>query len=158
MSSRLGVTLDRVPGLQPPPGVTPNFVNPENYQNTLIAALTIFLPIATIITAAKLYTGAFIVKSIAWEDCKYSLPLLEKHLLIRLQMFLLQHGYGITYTISITVRGPSMSCSYSYLLWKVGYVAFTDLFAITLQYGNGVHQWNVPLSNVFEFLKASILQ
>ena len=112
MSSPPGVPLDRVPGLQPPPGVTPNFVNPENYQNTLIAALTIFLTIATIFTAAKLYTRAFIVKSIAWEDCKYSLPLLEQHLLIHLQMFLLQHGYGITYTISITVRGPSISYSY----------------------------------------------
>ena len=112
MSPPPGVPLDRVPGLQPPPGVRPNFVNPENYQNGIIAALTVFLTIATIFTAAKLYTRAFIVKSIAWEDCKYSLPFLEKHLLIYVQMFLLQHGYVITYTISITVRAPSMSYTY----------------------------------------------
>ena len=89
MSLPSGVPLDRVPGLQPPPGVIPNFVNPENYQNKVIAECTIFLTIATIFTAAKLYTRAFIIKSIAWEDCKYRLSLPEKHLLIYLQMCLL---------------------------------------------------------------------
>ncbi len=77
MSLPPGVPLDRVPGLQPPAGVTPNFVNPENYQKKLIAAYTVFLTIATVCTAAKLYTRAFIVKSIAWEDCEYSLRLPE---------------------------------------------------------------------------------
>lgn len=76
MSLPSSVPLDRVPGLEPPPGVVPNFVNPENYQNKIIACLTVFLAIATIFTAAKLYTKAVIVKSIAWEDCKYQ-PLLE---------------------------------------------------------------------------------
>ncbi len=77
MSLPPGVPLDKVPGLQPPPGVSPNFVNPENYQNKIIASYTVFLTIATIFTAARLYTRAVIVKSIAWEDCKYSLPLPE---------------------------------------------------------------------------------
>ncbi|KAK0508429.1 hypothetical protein JMJ35_009513 [Cladonia borealis] len=110
MSLPPGVPLDRVPGLQPPPGVRPNFVNPENYQNKVIAECTVFLTIATVFTAAKLYTRAFIIKSIAWEDYV------------------------------------------SFVAW-VGYVAFTGLYATSLQYGIGVHQWNVPLSNVFEFLK-----
>ena len=35
-------------------------------------------------------------------------------------------------------------------------MAFVGLFASTLQYGNGVHQWDVPLSNVYEFGKVSI--
>ena len=71
MSIPPDVPLDRVPGLEPPPGVNPDFVNPENYQNKIIACLTVFLAIATIFTAAKLYTKAVIVKSIAWEDCRY---------------------------------------------------------------------------------------
>ena len=74
-----GVPVDRVPGLQSPPGVSPSFVNPENYQNKIIAACTVFLTIATIFTAAKLYTKAVIVKSVVWEDCKCSLPSSRKH-------------------------------------------------------------------------------
>lgn len=71
MSTPPDVPLDRVPGLQPPSGVIPNFLNPENYQDKIVACLTVFLAIATIFTAAKLYTKIVIVKSIAWEDCKY---------------------------------------------------------------------------------------
>ena len=54
MSLASGIPLDRVPGLEPPPGVVPNFVNPENYQNKVIACLAVFLAIATFFTAIKL--------------------------------------------------------------------------------------------------------
>ena len=71
MSLPQGVPLDRVPGLQPPPGVIPNFVDPENYQGKIIASNVVFLALATIFTAAKLYTRAVIVRSVRWEDCEY---------------------------------------------------------------------------------------
>ena len=32
-------------------------------------------------------------------------------------------------------------------------VVITALSALTLQYGNGIHQWNVPLSKVLQFFK-----
>ena len=64
---------DRVPGLRPPPGVTPDFVNPEKYQNTIIATLVICLTVATIFTALLLYVKVFVIKSTALEDCEYRL-------------------------------------------------------------------------------------
>ncbi|CAF9925595.1 MAG: hypothetical protein ALECFALPRED_003175 [Alectoria fallacina] len=100
-----GVPLDQLPGLTPPPGVTPNFVNPDNEQATIIATLAVCLPVATLFTALRMYSKIFIIKSIALED------------------------YA------------------SVIAWAI-YVAFVALSAITLQYGDGIHQWDVPLSNI----------
>ncbi|MCJ1458810.1 hypothetical protein MMC28_009184 [Mycoblastus sanguinarius] len=63
-----GVPLDQLPGLDPPPGVTPDFVNPDNYQSTIIATMTVCLTVATLITALRLYTRLFIIKSFHLED------------------------------------------------------------------------------------------
>lgn len=62
--------LDRLPGLKPPPGVTPNFVNPDNYQGSIIAIIVICLTPATIVTAVRVYTKLVIIKSFGLEDCK----------------------------------------------------------------------------------------
>ena len=66
-----GVPLNQIPGLQPPPGVVPNFINPESYQSTIIATLTVCLATATLFTILRLYSKVFVIKSIALEDCKY---------------------------------------------------------------------------------------
>ena len=63
--------MDQMPGLKPPPGVTPNFINPVNYQNTIVATLAVCLTVATLFTALRLYSKIFIIKSVALEDCKY---------------------------------------------------------------------------------------
>lgn len=65
-----GVPLDQLPGLAPPSGVTPNFIDPDNYQNTIIATLVVCLTMATLFTALRLYSKVFIIKSIALEDCE----------------------------------------------------------------------------------------
>ena len=65
-----GVPLEKVPGLKPPPGVTPNFVNPENYQSSILALQTICLVLATVFTALKIYTKLFLIKSLGSEDCE----------------------------------------------------------------------------------------
>ena len=59
-----------IPGLQPPPGVTPNFVNPYNqskYTPTMVATL---LPVATAVVWIRMYTKIRLIKSHGWEDCK----------------------------------------------------------------------------------------
>ena len=66
-----GLSLNQLPGLQPPPGVVPNFINPENYQSTIIATLTVCLTTATLLTLLRLYSKVFVIKCIVLEDCKY---------------------------------------------------------------------------------------
>lgn len=38
---------------------------------------------------------------------------------------------------------------------QAGLVALTTLTSVRLNFGFGIHQWNVPLSKVFEFYKVS---
>ncbi|MCJ1263640.1 hypothetical protein MMC22_003510 [Lobaria immixta] len=57
-----------ITGLKPPPGVTPNFVNPYNeskYTATIVASL---LPVATIFVWIRLYTKVCLIKSHGWDD------------------------------------------------------------------------------------------
>ena len=70
MDLPLGVPLDRLPGLKPPPGVTPNFINPHNYQSKIIAVVSVCLTVATLVTALRLYTKVFLIKSVKSEDCE----------------------------------------------------------------------------------------
>lgn len=57
-----------IPGLQPPPGVTPNFVNPHNIANYTVTLVAILLPIATAFVWIRIYTKIRINKSHGWED------------------------------------------------------------------------------------------
>ena len=64
------------------------------------------------------------------------------------------HGYALVHLVSSPVlMAISPLRSSNFLLVKVGFVAYTALAISTLQYGNGVHQWDVPLSNVLQFGK-----
>ena len=68
-------SLDQGPALQPPLGVIPNFIDPENIQSTIIATLAVTLGAAIFFTAVRIYTKAFILNSIALEDCNSPLSL-----------------------------------------------------------------------------------
>ena len=56
-----------LPALPPPPGITPNFVNPPNLRAPAWSALQLVL--ATIAVAVRLYTKRFIVRRMLAEDC-----------------------------------------------------------------------------------------
>lgn len=61
------------PGLEPPPGVIPNFTNPPDTQRTaFIVTLVLCLSVTSVFVPLRLYTKLFIVKKPQWEDCKYS--------------------------------------------------------------------------------------
>lgn len=59
------------PGLDPPPGVTPNFVDPETRAPYAIIAHTIALSLATIFVAMRMYTKIWITRSPGWDDCEF---------------------------------------------------------------------------------------
>lgn len=57
--------------LPPPPGVTPNFIDPYSIGDGLKAAGILFVVLTTLSTALRLYTKLLIIKTHGWEDCKF---------------------------------------------------------------------------------------
>lgn len=62
--------LSKIPALKPPPGVTPNFENPENFFGTIIGTIVVCLTLTTFLAWTRIYTRLFITKSISWDDCQ----------------------------------------------------------------------------------------
>ncbi len=59
------------PALQPPPGLTPNLVNPSStFQQALVAVYVTSFILTSIVVPLRLYTKIFIVRSWALEDCE----------------------------------------------------------------------------------------
>ena len=58
------------PGLKPPPGILPNFVDPPSQFERNIAVNSLCLIIATICVFIRAYTRICIMRSYGWEDCK----------------------------------------------------------------------------------------
>ncbi|MCJ1241754.1 hypothetical protein MMC14_009760 [Varicellaria rhodocarpa] len=54
--------------LQPPPRVTPSFVNPYSLQPTLMAVFTFYLAITAVTTLLRMYTKLYITKTPGWGD------------------------------------------------------------------------------------------
>lgn len=64
-------TLEQIlegPGLEPPPGVLPNFIDPQSQSAANLACNIICLTVATICVAIRIYTRFVITKSHGWED------------------------------------------------------------------------------------------
>lgn len=59
------------PGLEPPPGVLPNFVHPQSQTGANLACNILCLTLATICVAIRLYTRFVITHSHGWEDCEF---------------------------------------------------------------------------------------
>lgn len=58
--------------LPPPPGVIPNFTNPQSIGYRLIIAAVIFPAIALIFLSLRIYTKRWILKQLLLDDCKLS--------------------------------------------------------------------------------------
>ena len=59
------------PALAPPPGVKPNFVNPDNLAHPGLAVLQ--LTIATLVVLMRTYTKLGVLRKMQAEDCEYLL-------------------------------------------------------------------------------------
>ena len=60
------------PGLKPPPGVIPNFIDPPSEAHWVYVVLPICLAVSTPFVLIRLYTAFFILKSHGWADCAYN--------------------------------------------------------------------------------------
>lgn len=65
---------DLKPAIKPPPGVTPNFVNPSSDGYVTIVVLAIFLAITTPVVILRMYIRYFVNRRLWWDDCE--MPLL----------------------------------------------------------------------------------
>ncbi|ERF68929.1 hypothetical protein EPUS_09506 [Endocarpon pusillum Z07020] len=63
-----GVSLSEIPALQPPPGVTPNFTNPESQAHGVMIANGIITAVMLVFVLLRVYTKAFLTKTLFWED------------------------------------------------------------------------------------------
>lgn len=58
------------PAAKPPAGVEPNFKNPQNINAVIIPLLSLFAVISTLAVVVRTYTKLYIIRSMAYEDCK----------------------------------------------------------------------------------------
>ena len=69
-----GLDASMLPGLAPPPGVTPDFVHPYSLRGPFIGMFAFYLAITAITTALRMYTKLYITKNLGWGDCMSSTP------------------------------------------------------------------------------------
>ncbi|MCJ1471167.1 hypothetical protein MMC07_009815, partial [Pseudocyphellaria aurata] len=74
-SGLLGVSMDGqsngsqpIGGLPPPPGVTPNFVDPYSLRRFFILTFVMCVTVTTIFILVRAYTKTYIIKAHEWED------------------------------------------------------------------------------------------
>ena len=59
------------PAGKPPAGVASDFENPPNIDGTIVPILALCVTIATLAVLIRLYTKSFLLRSLAYEDCKF---------------------------------------------------------------------------------------
>ena len=64
------------PALAPPPGVKPNFVNPDNLAHPGLEVLQ--LTIATLVVLMRIYTKLGVLRKMQAEDCEYLFSMSRK--------------------------------------------------------------------------------
>lgn len=65
------------PAAKPPSGVVPNFVDPTTLNAAVITVVSICLMIGTFAVLIRSYTKLVLIKSIAYEDCKFEISCLS---------------------------------------------------------------------------------
>jgi hypothetical protein len=63
-----------IPAMQPPPGVTPNFVNPPSRAGSGYAVNAVFLPITIGLVTLRCYCRLRITRNWGIDDCMFFLP------------------------------------------------------------------------------------
>ena len=54
----------------PPPGVTPNFADPQTRTNIFIVVYAVFTSLVVLFVSLRLYAKMWIIRSIGWDDCE----------------------------------------------------------------------------------------
>lgn len=73
MASHTGI----IPGVEPPVGVKPNFVNPPSQRGLIIAIAVLAISFSTISVCLRIYTRYFVNRKLWWDDCTVFLPIVR---------------------------------------------------------------------------------
>lgn len=63
--------LSKTPASPPPPGVTPNFVDPPGSEYEIYSVSLAMCSTATAFLLARLYTRGVVLKSLGLDDCRF---------------------------------------------------------------------------------------
>lgn len=107
------------PGLQPPPGVIPNLIDPPSQAQWVYITLPICLAVSTPFVWIRLYTAFSILKSHGWADCMYNTEMTCREFRILKLIRRFCHCVGFPRRLlhlcllyrSIRRRSPSMGCT-----------------------------------------------
>jgi len=61
--------LSHTPAMSPPPGVTPNFIDPPSRAGDLLVLNCVFLPIMLVAVTMRMTVKGIFVRNLGWDDC-----------------------------------------------------------------------------------------
>ena len=70
MSTLPTMNLDQLPAAVPPPGITPNLVNPYTQASTVFITIGVTVGLVAPAVTIRIFTKAFIIRTVNLEDCK----------------------------------------------------------------------------------------
>ena len=63
----------KIPMGKPPPGVKPNYIDPDRpLRGGLVASTVLGAVLTTSLVFIRIYTRHFIIKKLSWDDCMNS--------------------------------------------------------------------------------------
>lgn len=63
--------------IEPPPGITPNFVDPTSMRKYDVFGQSVCLAVSTMLVWMRMYSKLRLIKSVGWEDCKSTARLFQ---------------------------------------------------------------------------------
>lgn len=66
----LSLRGENVGVIPPPPGVSPNFIDPPSLQHVVLITNIIFIFVSALFVTLRLYTTGIITRSVGIDDCK----------------------------------------------------------------------------------------
>ena len=67
-----------------PPGVTPNYTNPDSIGNEIVVESMTLIAFATVFVALRMFMKLRVIKKHGWDDCKISVPFPSQFYLLKM--------------------------------------------------------------------------
>ncbi|KAM0798522.1 hypothetical protein BDR22DRAFT_808975 [Usnea florida] len=123
--------------MSPPPGVLPDFHNPSNLNVFVALTIALCVTFATVAVLLRMYTKVFILRALAWEDCRLDFYLLSQLLQVAETI---PSGIVTRYGGGTHMWNVQLQTFFDMLYWVnisavvYGFVVFFIKLSILLQY------------------------
>lgn len=67
----MAANTNTMPGVEPPPGVRSNFVDPPTHNGLIITVAVLAVAFSTFFMCLRIYTRRFINHKLWWDDCQW---------------------------------------------------------------------------------------